>query len=138
MSKVNNLSKVAFATELVKAAIDARTPKADILAQLMSEIGISKANAFVYFTKATKALGITVSKGEGKAGKVAKTDDEKADEFFEKAAARMIAKTAKEASKKSKATVTELTPAKKAKKVAEIDAVVAALKPQSPFAALGV
>lgn len=135
MTKVTNLSK---ATELVKRNTEARIPKAEILNMLMGELNVSRSNAFVYFTKASKALGITVTKGESKAKKVAKTDEEKADEFFAKAAARMVAKTAKEASKKSKTTVTELTPAKKAKKVAEIDAVVAALKPQSPFAALGV
>lgn len=130
MSKVTNLSK---ATDLVKAAVDARTPKSDIIAQLMVELNISKANAFVYFTKATKATGITITKGEGKAKSKAKTDDEKADEFFEKAAARMKAKE-----DKAKNKITELSPAKKAVKVREIDAVVAAMQPQSPFAQLGV
>jgi len=54
MTKVTNLSK---ATEMVKVAVEARTPKADIIAQLVAELNISKANAFVYFTKASKALG---------------------------------------------------------------------------------
>lgn len=68
MTKVTNLSK---ATDLVKAAVDARTPKSDIIAQLVTELNVSKANAFVYFTKASKALGITITKDKG-AEKVAK------------------------------------------------------------------
>ena len=130
MTKVTNLSK---ATDLVKRNTEARIPKAQILDMLVGELNVSRANAFVYFTKASKALGITVTKGEGKAKTVAKTGEEKVDEFFAKAEAKMAAKAAKAKNK-----ITELTAAKKSKKVAEIDAVVAALKPQSPFAALGV
>jgi hypothetical protein len=126
MTKVTNLSK---ATDLVKRNTEARIPKAEILNMLMGELNVSRSNAFVYFTKATKALGISVTKGESKAKKVAKTDEQKADEFFAKAAEKLA---------KKRATVTELTPAKKAKKVAAIDKVIADLKPQSPFAALGV
>jgi hypothetical protein len=126
MTKVTNLSK---ATDLVKRNTEARIPKAEILNMLMGELNVTRSNAFVYFTKATKALGISVTKGESKAKKVAKTDAEKADEFFKDAAAKLA---------KKRATVTELSPAKKAKKVAVIDKVIADLKPQSPFAALGV
>lgn len=126
MTKVTNLSK---ATDLVKRNTEARIPKAEILNMLMGELNVSRSNAFVYFTKATKALGISVTKGESKAKKVAKTDEQKADEFFKDAAAKLA---------KKRATVTELSPAKKAKKVAVIDKVIADLKPQSPFAALGV
>ena len=126
MTKVTNLSK---ATDLVKRNTEARIPKAEILNMLMGELNVSRSNAFVYFTKATKALGISVTKGESKAKKVAKTDEQKADEFFKDAAAKLA---------KKRSTVTELTPAKKAKKVAVIDKVIADLKPQSPFAALGV
>ena len=126
MTKVTNLSK---ATDLVKRNTEARIPKAEILNMLMGELNVSRSNAFVYFTKATKALGISVTKGESKAKKVVKTDEQKADEFFAKAAEKLA---------KKRTTVTELTPAKKAKKVAAIDKVIADLKPQSPFAALGV
>lgn len=126
MTKVTNLSK---ATDLVKRNTEARIPKAEILNMLMGELNVTRSNAFVYFTKASKALGFTVTKGESKAKKVAKTDEQKADEFFKDAAAKIA---------KKRATVTELSPAKKAKKVAAIDAVIADLKPQSPFAALGV
>lgn len=126
MTKVTNLSK---ATDLVKRNTEARIPKAEILNMLMGELNVTRSNAFVYFTKASKALGFTVTKGESKAKKVAKTDEQKADEFFKDAAAKLA---------KKRATVTELSPAKKAKKVAVIDKVIADLKPQSPFAALGV
>lgn len=126
MTKVTNLSK---ATDLVKRNTEARIPKAEILNMLMGELNVSRSNAFVYFTKASKALGFTITKGESKAKKVAKTDEQKADEFFKDAAAKLA---------KKRSTVTELSPAKKAKKVAVIDKVIADLKPQSPFAALGV
>ena len=126
MTKVTNLSK---ATDLVKRNTEARIPKAEILNMLMGELNVSRSNAFVYFTKATKALGISVTKGESKAKAPRKTAEDKADEFFAKAAEKLA---------KKRTTVTELTPAKKAKKVAAIDAVIADLKPQSPFAALGV
>ena len=134
MTKVTNLSK---ATDLVKRNTEARIPKAEILNMLMGELNVTRSNAFVYFTKASKALGISITKGESKAKKayakefygVAKTDEQKVDEFFKDAEAKLA---------KKRATVTELSPAKKAKKVAVIDKVIADLKPQSPFAALGV
>ena len=126
MTKVTNLSK---ATDLVKRNTEARIPKAQILDMLVGELNVSRSNAFVYFTKATKALGITVTKGEGKAKAKPKNDEQKVDEFFANAAKKVAAK---------RSTVTELSPAKKAKKVAVIDQVIADLKPQSPFAALGV
>ena len=113
MTKVTNLSK---ATEMVKNGTEGRMTKADIINHIMAELNVSKANAFVYFTKATKALGITITKGEGKA-KAAKVVDESVtvvkdgkkvsktkvkelgeDEvaaFFDKAKARMQEKAAK-------------------------------------------
>lgn len=111
MTKVTNLSK---ATEIVKAAIDSRTPKAEILNLLVSELSVTRSNAFVYFTKATKALNvsITVDKGAVKAPKAGKVNK-----------------------------ITETSPEKAAAKVAEIDAVIANLRKSgasvSPFAALG-
>ena len=113
MTKVTNLQR---ATEMVKNGTEGRMTKADIINHIMAELNVSKANAFVYFTKATKALGITITKGEGKA-KAAKVVDESVtvvkdgkkvsktkvkelgeDEvaaFFDKAKARMEAKAAK-------------------------------------------
>jgi hypothetical protein len=110
MTKVTNLSK---ATEMVKASVDARIPKSEIIAQLVAELNISKANAFVYFTKASKALGFTITKDKG-ATKVAApaegvtvvkdgkrvtkakvkelADEEKVAAFFENAQKRMAEK----------------------------------------------
>ena len=111
MTKVTNLSK---ATDIVKAAIDCRTPKAEILNLLVSELSVTRSNAFVYFTKATKALNvsITVDKGAVKAPKAVKVNK-----------------------------ITETSPEKARAKVAEIDAVIANLRKSgasvSPFAALG-
>ena len=109
-------SNLQRATEMVKNGTEGRMTKADIINHIMAELNVSKANAFVYFTKATKALGITITKGEGKA-KAAKVVDESVtvvkdgkkvsktkvkelgeDEvaaFFDKAKARMEAKAAK-------------------------------------------
>ena len=49
MTKVTNLSK---AIEIVKATAS----KAAALEQMVTELGISRSNAFVYFTKATKGV----------------------------------------------------------------------------------
>ena len=109
MSKVTKLSQ---ATEIVKAA----KSKQEALADIQNALGVSKSNAFVYFTKASKALGTAPATVKApKAEKVGK------------------AKTSK---------VTEISPEKAAKKVAEIDAVIAGLKANgakvaSPFAQLG-
>jgi len=110
MTKVTNLSK---ATDLVKASVDARMPKADIIAKIVAELNVSKANAFVYFTKASKALGITITKDKGatkvaapaegvtvvkdgkkvtKAAAKQKADEDKVAEFFENAQKRVAAK----------------------------------------------
>jgi len=112
MTKVTNLSK---ATDIVKAAIESRTPKSEILNLLVSELSVTRSNAFVYFTKATKALNVTIEVDAG----------------------------AVKAPKKVKVNpVTETSPEKARAKVAEIDAVIAGLRKSgasvSPFAALGV
>jgi len=113
MSKETNLAK---ATSLVKTNVEARIPKAEILTMLMTELNVSKANAFVYFTKASKALGITITKDKGavavakpakgstivKDGKRVTKSKEVTDAdvtaFFEGAKARMEAKAAAKAS----------------------------------------
>jgi cbb3-type cytochrome oxidase cytochrome c subunit len=123
MKKVTNLSK---ATEIVKTSIDARTPKSEILAKLVEELGVTRSNAFVYFTKATKALDISISVDKG-----ATKAEVKAASFFAKAEAKMAKKS-----------ITELTATKRKSKVAEIDAVIDGLRKTgaavTPFAALGV
>jgi len=58
MTKVTNLSK---AIEIVKFNVDARIPKAEILNTLVTELGVSRSNAFVYFTKASKASGFSIT-----------------------------------------------------------------------------
>ena len=123
MKKVTNLSK---ATELVKTSIDASMPKSYILAKLVEELGVTRSNAFVYFTKATKALDISISVDKGATKEV-------------KAAAKAAEFFAKTEAKKS---ITELTAVKRKSKVAEIDAVIDGLRKTgaavSPFAALGM
>lgn len=57
MSKVTNLTK---ATEIVKTQVDKRIPKKEIIEMLVVELGVSRSNAFVYFTKASKALGFSI------------------------------------------------------------------------------
>ena len=107
MSKVTKLSQ---ATEIVKAA----KSKQQALADIQNALGVTTSNAFVYFTKASKALGTAPATEKApKAEKVGKVNK-----------------------------VTELTPAKAAVKVAEIDKVIAGLKANgakvaSPFAQLG-
>lgn len=62
MSKVTNLSK---ATEIVKSMEG--QAKSVILEKLVQELSITRSNAFVYFTKASKILGGVVAvKGEKK------------------------------------------------------------------------
>jgi hypothetical protein len=113
MSKVTNLSR---ATEIVKAAAS----KAEALDKIVAELGVKRANAFVYFTKASKALGLV------KADKVAEV---------------VVEKAVKTAKARKANPVTETSPAKAAAKVAEIDAVIAGLRKSgatvSPFAGLG-
>ena len=123
MKKVTNLSK---ATELVKRSVETGMPKSYILARLVEELGVTRSNAFVYFTKATKALDISITVDKG-----ATKDEVKAASFFAKAEAKMAKKS-----------ITELTATKRKSKVAEIDAVIDGLRKTnatvSPFAALGV
>lgn len=103
MTKVTNLSR---ATAIVKAS----ATKAEALDKIVAELSVTRSNAFVYFTKASKALGTAPSTEKApKAVKVAKANP-----------------------------VTGLSQEKAAKKVAEIDATIAKLKSKtskatSPF-----
>jgi len=110
MSKVTNLSK---ATDIVQVQVEKRTPKKEIIQMLVDELQVSRANAFVYFTKASKALGFSIKQD----------------------------RTAIVRTPKAKNTVTETSSAKAAAKIAEVDAVIAKLKASgatvaSPFAGL--
>lgn len=108
MAKVTNLSR---ATEIVKASAS----KAEALEKIMAELSVSRSNAFVYFTKASKALGAEAAPKADKAPKVSK-------------AVKVNP-------------VTETSPEKAKAKIAEIDKVIAGLKASgatvSPFAGLG-
>lgn len=113
MTKVTNLSR---AIDIVRANSD----KAIAIASIMETLGVTKSNAFVYYTKATKALGTV------------KTD---------KVAEGVVDKAVKTARAKKANPVTETSPEKARAKVAEIDAVIASLKASgtkvaSPFAGL--
>jgi biotin operon repressor len=104
MAKTTNLQ---IATEIVRAAKD----KAQALEGIQNKLSVSRANAFVYYTKASKAIG----------GVTTTT----------KAATIKAVKNA----------VTETSSAKAAAKVAEIDKVIEGLKKSgtkvaSPFAGL--
>jgi len=110
MTKKTNLSK---ATDIVGVQVEKRTPKKEIIQMLVDELQVSRANAFVYFTKASKALGISIKQDRSTVVR----------------------------STKAKNPVTETSPAKAAVKVAEVDAVIAKLKASgatvaSPFAGL--
>lgn len=91
------MSKLAKATEIVKAS----QSKSEALDKIVAELSVTRANAFVYFTKASKALGSVLPKGDkpAKAEATGKTNP-----------------------------VTGLTAAKRKEKVAEIERVVADLK----------
>lgn len=56
--RVTNLSR---AIELVKAK-SLPAQKQEVLAQMQKDFNVTKSNAFVYYTKAIKALGIVVEK----------------------------------------------------------------------------
>lgn len=112
MAKVTNLSR---ATEIVKASAS----KAEALEKIVTVLGVTRSNAFVYFTKATKALG---TEAAPKTEKVLYAG--KAKGFFRKVNP-----------------VTETSPEKAKAKIAEIDKVIAGLKASgatvTPFAGLG-
>ena len=110
MAKVTNLSK---ATEIVRHSVEKRIPKKEVIETLVRDLGVSRSNAFVYFTKASKALGISIKQDRSTIVR----------------------------SSRAKNPVTETSPAKAAVKVAEVDAVIAKLKASgatvaSPFAGL--
>ena len=65
MTKVTNLSR---ATDIVKESAD----KATAIAKIVEVLGVTRSNAFVYYTKASKALGQPAGVKAPKAEKVAK------------------------------------------------------------------
>ena len=111
MSKVTNLQR---ATEIVKEAITSGTQKKAVLETLVTELGITRSNAFVYYTKATKALGSAGTPPQEKVAKVVK-------------AVKVNP-------------ITELSGEKAKKKLSEIDSFIAKVKASgqasNPFGAL--
>lgn len=66
MAKVTNLSR---AVEIVRTEVEKRTAKKEIIEKLVIELAVKRANAFVYFTKASKLLDIRITDGMRKAPK---------------------------------------------------------------------
>lgn len=113
MTKVTNLET---AVGIVRNTPD----KALALSEIMNILGVSRSNAFVYHTKASKILG-SADKVEGVMGKVS--------DQYKKVTP----------SKTSKTNVSMSSASKKAAKLAEIDAFLASNKSAvgNPFAQLG-
>lgn len=124
MAKVTNLSR---AIDLVKSLPGASRNL--VLEKLVDELKVTRSNAFVYLTKANKALGNEMQpKAETKAEKAPKAEKVKKVYFLKKVKVNPI---------------TETSPEKITTKVAEIDKVIAGLKAAgatvaSPFHNLGV
>ena len=102
------MNKIDTAVGIVRKTPD----KSLALSEIMNILGVSRANAFVYFTKASKALA---------------SFDVVDNVLANRPGIKKVSK------------VTELPVARRAKKVADIDAVIASLKnnPVSPFSGLG-
>lgn len=101
------MNKIDTAVGIVRKTPD----KSLALSEIMNILGVSRANAFVYFTKASKALA---------------SFDVVDNVLANRPGIKKVSK------------VTELPVARRAKKVADIDAVIASLKnnPVSPFTGL--
>lgn len=100
------MSKIEIATEIVKANAN----KTEAINAIMEELSVTKANAFVYWTKAAKSLGLPV-------GKQVSVPDATAAET-----------TASPVFSRGTNPVTGTTPRQAALKIAEIDSVIAGLK----------
>ena len=102
------MNKIDTAVGIVRKTPD----KSLALSEIMNILGVSRANAFVYFTKASKALS---------------SFDVVDNVLANRPGIKKVSK------------VTELPVARRAKKVADIDAVIASLKgnPVNPFSGLG-
>ena len=113
MTKVTNLET---AVSIVRTSTD----KATALADIMNILGVSRSNAFVYHTKASKIL-FSASNVDEAMGKVS--------EQYKKVTPSKVSKT----------NVSMTSATKKAAKLKEIDAFLASNKSAvgNPFAALG-
>lgn len=60
------MSKIDKAVEIVKNGIEQRFSSKTIRHELVTQLEITNANAFVYFTKASQRLGVRITNGEGK------------------------------------------------------------------------
>ena len=128
MKKETNLSR---ATDLVRIGIDAGVRKGDMIQSIQDLLNVTRSNAFVYFTKACKALGtkITVDR-----------DQQKQDQADANALGCRVGTALPRKSRKVNP-ITETSPEKAAAKIAEIDRVIAGLRQSgatvSPFSGLG-
>lgn len=61
------MSKIEQAVEIVKNGVEQRFSSKTIRYELATQLEITSANAFVYFTKACQRLGIRITNGEGRA-----------------------------------------------------------------------
>jgi len=113
------MNKIDTAVGIVRKTPD----KSLALSEIMNILGVSRANAFVYFTKASKALSSFDVVDNVLAGRPAV-------KFNEMGLPKKVTAV------QGRATVAR---ARRDKKVADIDAVIASLKgnPVSPFSGLG-
>jgi len=113
------MNKIDTAVGIVRKTPD----KSLALSEIMNILGVSRANAFVYFTKASKALSSFDVVDNVLAGRPAV-------KFNEMGLPKKVTAV------QGRATVAR---ARRAKKVADIDAVIASLKnnPVNPFSGLG-
>ncbi len=102
------MTKLARATEIAKAS----ATKQEAIEKIMNEMGVTKANAFVYFTKIQKILGDSAPASVRVRKEAVATPQEPV------ATVEPV---------KTEGDVLTMTPAKKAKKVKKIDTMIAAV-----------
>ena len=117
-------SKLFQANEIIKAS----SSKAEAIADIMNQLGVTKSNAFVYYTKCTNSVS-------GKTGEKATVSSPKTDKT-----ASVIVEKAVKTAQKQRQTAQGQSASTKAKKVKEIDQMIASLQaqPATPFSGLGL
>ena len=117
-------SKLFQANEIIKAS----SSKAEAIADIMNQLGVTKSNAFVYYTKCTK----NVSEKTGEKAGVSSTKTDKT--------ASVIVEKAVKSAQKQRVTAQGQSASTKAMKVKEIDEMIASLQtqPATPFSGLGL
>ena len=109
------------------AIINSSADKAEAIARIQKELAVTKSNAFVYYTKCTKAVS-------EKTGEKAVKNTSKSDKT-----AQVIVEKASETAKKQRQTAQGQSASTKAKKVKDIDEMIANLAAQgqaTPFGSL--